>query len=147
MNYKLIALGGTAVLSFGRLAYLRYKRRKEGWTVLEKVLFGVGTAAVIVTVVVATQDYNKAKSALEAAGKIATDQEIVNNIDLSSMSTLGDIAKEFNLSPQKAKHLIKNLNINHAGEVIRTGFDNGWHYCKVFGPEAADLIRKTLSTV
>lgn len=145
MRYRLIISGSIAITCIGALVYLRYKRRKEGWTVFEKVLLIVGGIAVVATVIIATQDYKIAKSALEATGDVISDQNIVDKIDLQSMPTLGDIAKEFNLSPQKAKHLIEKLNFEHTGEVIRTGLDYGWYYCKVYGPEVADQIRGVLS--
>lgn len=144
MNYKLIAIATTAALSLGGLAIYRYKREKEGWTVLEKVILGVGATAFVATVVILTKDYIDAKELIEATGELATDEAIVNAIDLKSMPTVGDIAKEYKLTPQKAAQLIKDLDISHAGEVIRTGFDNGWHYCKVYGPEAAEMIREAL---
>ncbi len=145
MNYKVVALGSTAILSLVSLAWLRYTRRKQGWTVLEKVLLGVGAGAVLATVIVATRDYEAAKKAIEAMGNAATDQKIVERLDIRSLPTLGDLAKEFNLSHQKAAHLIKKLDLQHAGEVIRTGYDKGLHLCKVYSPDVSKLIRQTLA--
>ena len=148
MKYKIIVPFVMAAICFTSLLFSRYKHRGEKWTALEKILLVVGVTTIVVTVYIATKDYNNAKLALSSTGKkVVTDQNIYDFLELKDMDTLGDIAKEFNMSPQKARSLTKDLNITHAGEVVRTGADYGWYECKVYAPKEAQIIRDFLKKV
>lgn len=147
MKHKIIVLCGTALLSIGGLAYLRYKRRQQGWTVLEKVLLTVGVTTVVATFILSTKDYQKAKRALKAPGETIDNVKIIEYLKMNTFPTLGDISRPLGISPQRAKHLIKKAEIKHFGEVIRKGYNGGWYYCKVYDPEMASRIASLITKV